>query len=155
MRQTISDADRVAALSDGQRACLRMVAEHRSSKEIARALNISPHTVDKRLEHALRKLGVTTRWEAARMFAAYEGLVYEPLPVADRAPVPPSPSQSSDREGMQAGSVYLLQPTPGTDVVPVTWLKATSFPEDPQELIERLLAGFEAAKNGTAFGNDG
>lgn len=34
-------------------------------------------------------------------------------------------------------------------------LKATSFPEDPQELIERLLAGFEAAKNGTAFGNDG
>jgi DNA-binding CsgD family transcriptional regulator len=64
--------ERVALLSIGQRECLRLVFMHMSSKDIARALNISSHTVDQRLKVACRHLGVVTRIEAARALAAYE-----------------------------------------------------------------------------------
>ncbi len=81
----LAQADRVAKLSGAQCDCLRLVAEHRSSKEIARLLMISPHTVDQRLKRATNILAVDSRFEAARMFASYErdhGLaprVYESL----------------------------------------------------------------------------
>lgn len=65
-------ADRSAKISEGQRACLRMVLQHMSSKDIARALNISPHTVDQRLKLAMRTLEAATRVEAARTLAAME-----------------------------------------------------------------------------------
>jgi DNA-binding CsgD family transcriptional regulator len=68
----LAQADRVAKLSGAQCDCLRLVAEHRSSKEIARLLMISPHTVDQRLKRAANILAVDSRFEAARMFASYE-----------------------------------------------------------------------------------
>src|SRR3954454_14853656 len=37
---------RLAKLSDGQRVCLLLVAQHLSSKEIAQQMGISRHTVD-------------------------------------------------------------------------------------------------------------
>jgi DNA-binding CsgD family transcriptional regulator len=68
----IFDADRnierrVARLTEGQRLCLLLVAEHRSSKEIARHLGISSHTVDQRIRTALKTLGVRQRAHAARL----------------------------------------------------------------------------------------
>lgn len=68
----LAEADRVAKLSGAQCDCLRLVAENRSSKEIARLLMISPHTVDQRLKRATNILAVDSRFEAARMFAGYE-----------------------------------------------------------------------------------
>lgn len=65
-------------LSEGQIACLRLVDEHRTSKEIARILGISPYTVDQRLNLARKKLNAASRIEAARIFAEREG-IYEPL----------------------------------------------------------------------------
>lgn len=59
-------AARLARLSAGQLECLRLVAEHRSSKEIASLLGISSHTVDQRIRGALEILGVERRSEAAR-----------------------------------------------------------------------------------------
>jgi DNA-binding CsgD family transcriptional regulator len=76
---------RVNKLSDGQCDCLRLVAEHRSSKEIARLLGISPHTVDQRLKRATTILAVESRFEAARLFMNHErqcghaGPVYDAL----------------------------------------------------------------------------
>jgi DNA-binding CsgD family transcriptional regulator len=67
------DGDRIARLSEGQRECLRMVLHPMSSKEIARALGISRHTVDQRLRLAMRTLDVANRIEAARALAAHEG----------------------------------------------------------------------------------
>lgn len=67
----LAQADRVAKLSNAQRDCLRLVAEHRSSKEIARLLMISPHTVDQRLKRAANILAVDSRFEAARVFVSY------------------------------------------------------------------------------------
>lgn len=61
------------ALSDGQKDCLRLVMQHFSSKEIARSLGVSPHTVDKRLKLAISAMGVQGRVEAARKLAIAEG----------------------------------------------------------------------------------
>ena len=88
--------DRLARLSDGQRACLVFVDQHLSSKEIALKLGISPHTVDQRVRQALQILGVERRGEAARMVAAalranrnpaYQRLIHQP-PYIDEAPAP-------------------------------------------------------------------
>ena len=71
-------AQRVARLSSGQLDCLRLVNEHLSSKEIAAALNISPHTVDQRIRQALHILGVERRNQAARIVGQY-GSPYQRL----------------------------------------------------------------------------
>ena len=69
-------------LTEPQRACLRRVYQLQTSKDIARDLGISPHTVDQRLRVAARTLGVATRIEAARLLANYEqtgNRLYQPL----------------------------------------------------------------------------
>jgi DNA-binding CsgD family transcriptional regulator len=71
--------DRLSKITEGQRACLRFVFMHLSSKDIARELGISPHTVDQRIRVAIQQLGVTSRVEAARLLAASEGVApYQP-----------------------------------------------------------------------------
>ena len=70
-------------LTEGQKACLRLVVQHHTSKEIGRTLGISPFTVDQRLDAARRKLNAASRKDAAMIFAAldqsgiYQRLVYE------------------------------------------------------------------------------
>jgi DNA-binding CsgD family transcriptional regulator len=60
-------------LTEGQRDCLRLVLLHLTSKEIARRLGVSAHTVDNRIKAAIRVLGVSSRAEAAHLLAASEG----------------------------------------------------------------------------------
>lgn len=73
------ETDRLAKLTEGQKACLRGVLRHMSSKDIARELDISPHTVDQRLRLAMRALGAGSRVQAAFMLARHEGLgEYQP-----------------------------------------------------------------------------
>lgn len=80
----------VKRLSEGQRDCLRLVLGHHNSKEIARELEVSPHTVDQRLRTAMRILSVQSRFEAARKFAAfdvedrYQPLIYQMSDVEPR-----------------------------------------------------------------------
>ncbi|HUG45458.1 MAG TPA: helix-turn-helix transcriptional regulator [Sphingomicrobium sp.] len=73
---------RVTKLTEGQLDCLRLVALHLSSKEIALELKISPHTVDQRIRQALHTLGVARRAHAARMVAQccepYQRLIHQP-----------------------------------------------------------------------------
>lgn len=78
-------------LTDGQKACPRLVDDHHTSKQIARILGISPFTVDQRLDAARRKLDAPSRKDAAKMFAAMEHkgisqpFVYEPQWLEQRA----------------------------------------------------------------------
>jgi len=96
---TVSGLDR---LNDGQRDCLRLVLAHLNSKEIARELGVSPHTVDQRLRIAMRILGAQSRFEAARIFArldqenSYQPLIYQSQPLASD-PEPASSSAQPDR----------------------------------------------------------
>lgn len=67
------DLKRIARLTDQQRACLRHVYAHRTSKEIAPILGIEPGSVDQHIKAAMRTLGVGDRRTAAKVFAEYEG----------------------------------------------------------------------------------
>jgi DNA-binding CsgD family transcriptional regulator len=55
-------------LTKAEQDCLHLVGRGLKSKEIARRLNISPHTVDMRMRKALRVLGVARRKQAAQAF---------------------------------------------------------------------------------------
>jgi DNA-binding CsgD family transcriptional regulator len=67
-------------LTEGQKACLRLVVQHQTSKEIARTLGISPFTVDQRLDAARRKLNAASRIDAAKIFDAMErNDIYQPF----------------------------------------------------------------------------
>jgi DNA-binding CsgD family transcriptional regulator len=73
---------RVSRLTPGQIDCLRGVLHMKSSKEIAKDLGISSHTVDRRLKDAMRILEARTRLEAARMLVEsgqedYQRLAYQ------------------------------------------------------------------------------
>ena len=80
--------ERIGRLSEGQLDCLRLVAQHLSSKEIAAQLGISSHTVDQRVRGALQVLGVERRSQAARLVAQetgpYQRLIHQPANVAKR-----------------------------------------------------------------------
>lgn len=55
----------LALLTDKQREVLDLLIEHKTSKEISRLLQISPHTVDQRINSARARLGVTGRGQVA------------------------------------------------------------------------------------------
>jgi DNA-binding NarL/FixJ family response regulator len=66
--------DRYDALSEREREVLQLVAEGRSSKEIADVLSISPATVETHRTHVLQKLGLRNTAEVVR-YAARRGIV--------------------------------------------------------------------------------
>ncbi|MGZ6213749.1 MAG: ATP-binding protein [Candidatus Limnocylindria bacterium] len=55
------------ALTESELAVVRLVAEGRTNREVARRLFLSPHTVDSHLRHAFRKLRVSSRVELTRI----------------------------------------------------------------------------------------
>lgn len=62
--------DPSAILTPKEQACLKLVAQHCSSKEIALALGIAKTSVDTYCDRARSKLGVADRYEAARRLLA-------------------------------------------------------------------------------------
>jgi DNA-binding NarL/FixJ family response regulator len=66
--------DRYDALSEREREVLQLVAEGRSSREIADVLSISPATVETHRTHVLQKLGLRNTAEVVR-FATRRGIV--------------------------------------------------------------------------------
>ncbi len=79
------ESSRVANLTAKQRECLHLVVLRKSSKEIARILEISKPAVDQRLVSARRVLGAATRDEAALIYArasgTYDRILYDPVGV--------------------------------------------------------------------------
>lgn len=59
----------LTSLTEKQREVLDLVLRHKSSKEIARALQISPYTVDQRIASARQKTGSASRGELARNYS--------------------------------------------------------------------------------------
>jgi hypothetical protein len=81
-----------------------MVNRHMETKEIARALGISPDGVNQRIKAAMRTLGVSKRRDAALLLAnaegpdSYQPLVYPPRDIAPGPePVTFGPSTESGR----------------------------------------------------------
>lgn len=71
----------ISRLTFKQREVLDLLLDHKTSKEIAQILRISPHTVDQRVQFAKRALGVTARSDLARAYRelrkSCEQIVYE------------------------------------------------------------------------------
>lgn len=136
----ISDVDlasRVARLTAGQRECLYLVNDHATSKEIARQLGISRHTVDARLRGAIQTLGVSSRREAAIIYRAamqaegYQPFAYQSPRIVTGAGEADSPAhdeagdqhESGDGDGLgepvdaAPGPVHLLASAPPREAV--------------------------------------
>ncbi len=112
----------LALLTDGQRDCLRHVYNHMTSKDIARVLGVSPHTVDMRLRTAMRTLNVVNRIDAARLLVqdeaggvttpdTYQPLIYQAPELVEPADLPTMASPgSTDGPVARSGDSQLLQP---------------------------------------------
>ncbi len=61
---------RLETLTAKQTEVLDLLIEHKTSKEIARELDISPHTVDQRINFSKKKLGAVSRGELAVTYRA-------------------------------------------------------------------------------------
>ena len=87
--QPPSDEDRWKRLTEKQRACLDLLIEHKTSKEIARLLDISKHSVDQRLTTARDTLGANDRNEVAFVYRRLRE-IYDPM-TYDAVGIPPAP----------------------------------------------------------------
>lgn len=68
----LSGPNPIETLAPRERECLRGVAQHKRTSQIAFELELRPKTVDTYIASAFRKLGVSDRDSAARMLIAYE-----------------------------------------------------------------------------------
>jgi DNA-binding CsgD family transcriptional regulator len=85
---TAADArdPKLSLLTPQERECLRLVAQQRSSKEIAAELGISKASVDTYCNRARAKLGVANRREAAQLVLSREPVQAAPPPEAAAHP---------------------------------------------------------------------
>ena len=97
----------LGGLTDKQREVLELLIEHKTSKQIARALGISPHTVDQRIFFAKEKLGAASRNEAA---AAYRRLVgVSGRTTYENSRIAAAPITAESVSGLLAGRVLALR----------------------------------------------
>jgi DNA-binding CsgD family transcriptional regulator len=96
----------LAGLTPKQREVLDLLIEHKTSKEIARQLGISPHTVDQRIQFAKEKLGAGSRSEVAQLYRRLVEicgqLTYEDSRIAAAA------AEADNGPGTQAGPLTAL-----------------------------------------------
>lgn len=94
---------RISRLTDRQKACLELVAQGYTAKEIGRILGISHSTVNNHLQAAIQLLEVGGRKEAARLYvrSAGQGL----------------------RQGLPSEPPDLAEPSSLTDDGPASWMR--------------------------------
>ena len=78
MNASAGEGDDHDIFTDKQRRVLDLLIEHKTSKEIARALGISPYTVDQRISLARAKLGVSSRNELAARYREMRDALDQP-----------------------------------------------------------------------------
>jgi DNA-binding CsgD family transcriptional regulator len=150
MNKKETDEDRallLARLTPGERECLVLVGRGLVSKEIARDLGVSPHTVDARLRAAAAKLGTRSRFVAAAMLAETaekqgkapagtdNNLIYEDLSVPDAPDA--GDKASSAGEGKGSGDLdpkWLLSPESPDSGRGRSWL-------EPSHPLAKFLGG--------------
>ena len=141
---------RISRLSAGQLDCLRLVDQHRSSKEIASELGISSHTVDQRIRGALQILGVERRAHAARLIAEhcgpYQRLIHQPPYIEPRPSIDQQQgavshqSRHADRAGEIGGVGFNTEQKPANFLSSLPPPFATrSNPRNEMSVGQRLL----------------
>jgi DNA-binding CsgD family transcriptional regulator len=91
------------SLTEKEKQTLRLIVRGHDAKSIARALDLSVHTINERLRDARRKMAVSSSREAARLLLAAEGgdapLVTGPENLGDNAIGDDLPAQTTDQVG--------------------------------------------------------
>ncbi len=98
------------SLTEKEKQTLRLIVRGHDAKSIARALNLSVHTINERLRDARRKMAVSSSREAARLLLEAEG---------GPAPLVPGPENLGDNaigDDLIAPTAHQLgAPTPGAE----------------------------------------
>jgi len=109
--QSSAVADRACwdRLTDKHRACLDLLVERKTSKQIARELDIAKPTVDQRITAARNILGAADRDETALRYARLKG-IYDRI-ICDPVilPLPPSLVPSDFADGDPSGPMSQVQ----------------------------------------------
>ena len=106
----------VTRLSAVQIETLRLVYAHKNSKEIARLMGVSSHTVDERIRTSIRKLGVDSRTKAAILVAehldpnTYQPLSYQPSVIGFKRQS--EQQREPQQEELQSTPMWLRPPFP-------------------------------------------
>jgi DNA-binding CsgD family transcriptional regulator len=109
----------LAGLTAKQREVLDLLIEHKTSKEIARQLGISPHTVDQRIQFAKEKLGAASRSEVAQLYRRLIEIC----------------GQLTYQESRIVSSAAIADNEPGTQAGPLTALRRRerTYPAQPRQ----------------------
>lgn len=109
-----------ANLPEGHKACLRLVAQGMSSKEIAKQTGLAPLTVDTYLKQAMAKLGVSNRRDAARRLIELEGSQNfgSPSPALAEVETQPDPTFRTGKRGWRQ---WMRLPPVGGGFHDLTW----------------------------------
>src|SRR6266545_2729436 len=91
---------KLSLLTPQERECLRLVAQQRSSKEIANELGISKASVDTYCNRARAKLGVASRRDAAQLVLNHE----------TASAAGPAATLQAPRDAASVATVALLPP---------------------------------------------
>ena len=130
---SIDKDTRLTKLSPTQLDVLELVALRRTSKEIARQLNISPVTVDQRIKRIQHLIGANSRSEAARYFLAaqagnadlsqliYDKTIYQSSGLAEPAPGGQLKASLGERNPAGGGETYLRQSQAMFNTSPNDW----------------------------------
>lgn len=114
-QSTAEDRLHWGRLTDKQRACLDLLLERKTSKQIGRELGISKYTVDQRITAARQALGANDRDDTAMRYARLkkicDRIAYDPVQV----PGAPSPVQSRSADDGSATVLGLGETSPPGD----------------------------------------
>jgi DNA-binding CsgD family transcriptional regulator len=97
----------VHALTDKEKATLRLLLAGHDAKSMARHLGLSVHTVNERLRDARRKLSVSSSREAARRLSEAEAA--DPENAGDNS-FGDAPTDASGQEGGEPGARFVANP---------------------------------------------
>ena len=134
----------LASLTLKQREVLDLLLAHKTSKEIARDLGISPHTVDQRIQFAKAKLGVDSRGEVAvayrhllQRIADLDGEASDPLAYEETRIAAPAPPADT---GLANGAADNASPTPPSGAEGGDYRVAPEMFEGRHGTVMRLVA---------------
>ncbi len=98
MKDASTVTGRNVRLTPRQYEVLGLIAQRYTSKEVGRHLDLSPKTVDRHVEEAVARLGVSNRAEAARLFLEGQGRSGEEFPMGAAIVDPSSPEPPDHRQ---------------------------------------------------------
>ncbi len=136
VRQVLGHDPRLENVTARQRECLNLVYDGMSSKEIALQLGLGPGTVDNHIKAAMRTLGTTSRFEAAKainqsLSTDYPRLDSQPPHLPEPAVEAHSETVSQPEEQRDGPPPSLVMNDQALPIEPLDWVDEPLRPHLP------------------------